>query len=139
MKLLKLRAYLLEKGDEFMMLGRAYKVFCVNEKEILFTIFYPNNCNARSEVHSFGVNSRQRIMLIIKPHKNDRQKATYSTFSGVDHSGSIQTTVRTESTSPETIERKHQPASEGNAVRCRCCQPIITILNRAGLRIPGKL
>lgn len=128
MKLEKLRAYLLEVGDEFLMFGSRYKVTAVTKISIRYVGVYGSYTK---NAYSFGVNSRQRIMLIIKPHKNDRQENTYSTFSGIDYSGLVQATPGTKSTSTETTQRKHQSASEGDAGRCRRCEPVTQILNRA--------
>ncbi len=65
MKLEKLRAFLLEKGDEFLLFGISYKVIDITENSILYT---PMNSNFPGTYNTIGVNSREKIMLICKPH-----------------------------------------------------------------------
>lgn len=65
MKTEQLRAFLLEKGDEFIMLGLQYVVTGVDETHIYYCSIY-SDVRSRIDRGAFGINSRERIMLVCK-------------------------------------------------------------------------
>lgn len=73
MKLEKLRAFLLEKGDSFLMFGNEYVVIEVTD-QIYFISIGSLKYAYEKNILSFGLNSQQRIELIIKSNKHDNGK-----------------------------------------------------------------
>lgn len=66
-----IRAYELQKGDEFMRTGVVYKVYAIDDK----IRFYHGSSNAvESDRYTIGVRSRERVLLVSKlvVKKNER-------------------------------------------------------------------
>lgn len=64
MKTEPLRAFLLELGDEFIMLGVKYRV--TNISKVAITYHNIHSLGKKAHINTFGINSRQRVLLICK-------------------------------------------------------------------------
>jgi hypothetical protein len=67
MKTERLRAYLLEVGDEFIMFDRRYRVVAIRKGVINYLAVDSDDCATGSRRNQMSKNSRQRIELICKP------------------------------------------------------------------------
>lgn len=66
-----IRAYMLEVGDRFMMLGVNYVVYKIADR-----IYYRSLLSY--SINTFGLNSQERIELITKHKNNDRQETPHT-------------------------------------------------------------
>ena len=61
-----IRAYLLEKGDRFIIQGTEYLVQVNNGEVIKYGIYF-KHCYGISDIYEMGANSRQLVKWIVDP------------------------------------------------------------------------
>ena len=64
-----IRAFMLEKGDQFIMLGHTYGVYSNDGKEIICGKYYEDSQELKRNI-TLGANSRERVELITNHKKN---------------------------------------------------------------------